>query len=186
MRSLYFTERILSHIHIPIRRIVQHLTGSREPGAVASTVPAMLLPVVFQRTAQVGTSLCCGDQEIRSCFGAIEEQLGLPRSEPDAPGASYPAARPISPIPPKVLQIRRSHIEIIHHIVDRQIVSCVGSSVPDFAVLTGNQWGSRIVSVSGFTADLWHRWNLVFLSIELWSLHALLCHKITSWVVWLL
>lgn len=77
MRSLYFTERILSHIHIPIRRIVQHLTGFREPGAVASTVPAMLLPVVFQRTAQVGTSPCCGDQEIRSCFGAIEEQLGL-------------------------------------------------------------------------------------------------------------
>ena len=72
------------------------------------------------------------------------------------------------------------------HIVERQIVSCVGSSVPDFAVFAVNEWGSRIVSVLGLTADLWHRRNLVFLSIELWPLHALLCHKITSWVVWLL
>ena len=42
---------------------------------MAAAIPAVLLPVVLQGAAQMGAAFGGGNQEIRSCLGAVEKEL---------------------------------------------------------------------------------------------------------------
>ena len=58
-------------------RVVDQLAVLGKSGAVAGTVPGMLLVIIFQRTAHMGATGHSGGQQIERRFDPVDRQLGL-------------------------------------------------------------------------------------------------------------